>query len=351
MSKKSLLPVAALLATIGTLSACGESGSDADVDTEVNILGYAALFQDKYTESVIDQFEQEHSDINVNYVSVHSSAEMLGKLRTEKSKPTIDVTIMDSSIANTGNKEGLFSTISEDDVPNLKNVIEMGQNADGYGPAVTFDNLVVLYNTEKVNQAPKGIGDLWNAPDKSLAVPAPPNVQGLALTALTADNLGTDYKQDITPAIDKLGELAPKVTTWDPQPDVYQPVSEGQAQYSTGWNARAQVFADESDGALGVVQPEDGIAFQTNTINEVENAKNPGAAKTFIDYALSKEAQESFADAMFYAPTVSNTELSAGTKKRVASTDDPKIVDIDWNWMSDHRDAWTDQWRRGVIGG
>ncbi|RBP66081.1 putative spermidine/putrescine transport system substrate-binding protein [Brevibacterium sanguinis] len=351
MSKKSLLSAAVLVAAISAVSACGGSGSDAGANTEVNILGYAALFEDKYTEAVISKFEEEHSEIDVNFVPAQNSAEMLGKLRSEKANPTVDVAIIDTSVANTGNKEGIFSKITEDEVPNLANVVDMGKSADGYGPAVTFDNLVVLHNTEKVPQAPNEVGDLWNAPDKSVAIPAPPDIQGIALTVLTANNLGDDYKQSIDPAIAKLGELAPKVTTWDPQPDVYQTVISGQAQYAIGWNARAQVFSDESGGTLGVVQPEDGVAFQINTINAVEGAKNADAAKTFIDFALSKEAQESFADTMFYTPTVSNAELSEDTKKRVASPEDPNIVDIDWNWMSDERDSWTEQWRRGVIGG
>ena len=351
MSTKSILSAAVLVASLTALSACGGSDSNAGANTEVNILGYAALFEDKYTEAVISKFEDEHKDIDVNFVPAQNSAEMLGKLRSEKSKPSIDVAIIDTSVANTGNKEGVFSKISEDDVPNVANVVDLGQNAEGFGPAVTFDNLVVLNNTEKVKTPPKGIGDLWNAPDDSMAIPAPPDIQGIALTALTANLVGDDYKKTIDPAIKKLKELAPKVNTWEPQPDVYQAVISGQADYAIGWNARAQVFSDESDGTLGVVQPSDGIAFQINTINAVEGAKNPEAAKTFMNYALSKEAQESFARTMFYTPTVKNAELSDEVKDRVADPNDPSTVDIDWAWMADERDGWADQWRRSVIGG
>ncbi|WGW11531.1 extracellular solute-binding protein [Saxibacter everestensis] len=351
MSTKTLLAAATLAASLTAVVGCSGPDSGADANTEVNILGYAALFEDKYTEAVISKFESEHEDITVNFVPAQNSAEMLGKLRSEKSNPTIDVAILDTSVANTGVREGVFSKITEEEVPNLANVVDMGKNPDGYGPAVTFDNLTVLYNTEKVKQAPTGTEDLWNAPNSTVAIPAPPDIQGIALTVLTANNLGDDYKKDIGPTIERLGQLAPKVNTWDPQPDVYQTVTSGQASYAIGWNARSQIFSDESNGALGVVQPADGIAFQINTINAVEGATNPDAAREFIDFALSKEAQESFASAMFYAPTVSNVELPADVQERVASPQDPNIVDIDWVWMADKRDAWTDQWRRGVIGG
>ncbi|MGO3833590.1 MAG: extracellular solute-binding protein [Microbacteriaceae bacterium] len=230
-------------------------------------------------------------------------------------------------------------------------MVELGQSADGYGPAVTFDNLVLLYNPQDVSSEPTKLSDLWAAPDNSIALPAPPDIQGIAFTALTADNLGVDHQKDVAPAIDELAKLAPKVTTWEPQPDVYQTITSGSASYGIGWNARGQVFADESDGRLAVVQPEDGIAFQINTINAVEGSKNAEAAKEFINYALSEEAQMSFAEAMFYAPTVSGVELPSDLEGKVAQPDDPNIVPIDWIWMADERDGWTDMWRRNVIGG
>lgn len=94
-----------------------------------------------------------------------------------------------------------------------------------------------------------------------------------------------------------------------------------------------------------------GIGFQINTISLVENAPQKEAAIEFINYALSKEAQEAFAASLFYTPVVSNAELPADLQERVADPADPNIVSIDWIWVSDYRDAWTEQWRRNVIGG
>jgi len=354
MSVKTRIGVSAVMISALALTACSGSGGSGSANpdaVEVNVLGYAALFEDQYTAAVIDEFNASQDDVVVNFVPSQNSAEMLGKLRSESSSPTVDVAIMDASVAHTGNQEGLFSKLSEEDVPNLANVVDLGKNADGFGPAVTFDNLVVLYNTAAVKTPPQGIEDLWDAPENSVSIPAPPDIQGHTLTALTANILGTDYRKSIDPAIDRLSELAPLVNTWEPVPDVYQPVISGTSQYGVGWNARAQYFAEDSDGAMGVVQPDDGIGFQINTINLVEGSKQADAAQQFIDYALSKEAQESFAEALFYAPVVSDAEIPKAVQDRVADPADPNIVDIDWIWLADKRDAWTEQWRRSVIGG
>lgn len=342
--------IAVVAACVLTSCTGGDAGSGGE-NTEVNILGYAALFEDKYTEAVIEQFETEHPDITVNFVPAQNSAEMIGKLRSEASNPTIDVAILDQSVAHTGNQEGLFSKIEEESVPNLANVVDLGRDVDGYGPAVTFDNLVLLYNPELVSDAPTTVEDLWSAPNRSIAIPAPPDIQGIALTVLVAENLGGDYQTDVGPAIEKLSELAPQVSTWEPQPDVYQTVTSGSTSYAIGWNARGQVYSEESEGRLEVVQPEDGVAFQINTINAVEGSANGEAALEFIDFALSSEAQQSFAEAMYYTPTVSNVEIPEELDGRIASPEDELIVPIDWIWMADQRDAWTEQWRRSVIGG
>lgn len=354
MSLPTKLGVSAVIVSALALTACSASGGSAPANegaVEINVLGYAALFEDQYTAAVVDKFNAAQDEIVVNFVPSQNSAEMLGKLRSEAKTPTVDVAILDASVAHTGNREGLFAKITEAEVPNLANVVELGKNAEGYGPAVTFDNLVVLYNEAGVPTPPKGIADLWNAPENSVSIPAPPDIQGHTLTILTANSLGKDYRDGIEPAIEKLSELAPLVNTWEPVPDVYQPVISGTSLYGIGWNARAQYFADDSDGAMKVVQPDDGIGFQINTINLVEGTEKANAANEFIDYALSKEAQESFAEALFYAPVVSNAEVPESLEGRVADSEDPNIVDIDWIGLADVRDSWTEQWRRSVIGG
>ncbi|QIM16953.1 extracellular solute-binding protein [Leucobacter insecticola] len=196
MSFKTKIGVSSIAISALALTACSGAGAaelGSSEVVEIRVLGYAALFEDQYTTAVIDKFNESQNGIMVSFVPAQNSAEMLGKLRSEASNPTIDVAILDASVAHTGNKEGLFAKVSEETVPNIANVVELGQNADGYGPAVTFDNLVVLYNTSAVSKAPAGIADLWDAPENSVSIPAPPDIQGHTLTILTANNLGVDY--------------------------------------------------------------------------------------------------------------------------------------------------------------
>jgi putative spermidine/putrescine transport system substrate-binding protein len=117
-----------------------------------------------------------------------------------------------------------------------------------------------------------------------------------------------------------------------------------------GQNARGQFYADQTNKKIGVAFPKEGTAYQINTVNLVKDAPHSAAAKTFINYALSAEAQEAFAKALYYAPSVSNANLPADVKARVIPTDGSiKVLPLDVDFLASVRDKWTDVWKRQVI--
>jgi putative spermidine/putrescine transport system substrate-binding protein len=251
-----------------------------------------------------------------------------------------------------GNKEGVLAKPDPAQVPALKELFPQAADPGGYGPAVTFDHWVLVYDTDKVKPAPTSFSSLWNPQFKrQISLPAMPNIQGIAATILTAKMLGTDYRQSIDAAVQKLRELAPAVQTFDPQPDGYTLVLGGSLTIATGWNARAQLFHDQSKGKLGVLLPAEGSVFQINTINLVAGSKNPVAAQAFINYALGTEAQKAFTETMFYAPTNAKAQIAPAAAARMAGTPEAmaKMIPVDWDWIATVRDQWNNRWRREII--
>jgi putative spermidine/putrescine transport system substrate-binding protein len=351
--KRSHLPKLALAVTgsitLFTLAACGGPPQQEDSETSgtVTLLGYSAIVQDNYQEAVIEPFEEEYPDITVEYVPGDSAAKMLGTLRSEKDNPRTDVVIMDTSVAESGVKEGLFEELTAEEVPNVDNVVDKGNTEGGY--AATFDSYVMLYNKERADEVPTSWNALWDAPNKSVAIDAAPDIQGITLQRIVAEMQGNDYKEDTGEAIERLSELSPKMSSWAPSPSPYQAITDGGATYATGWNARAQLYSKESPDKLGVATPEEGTVFQINTINMTKNSQHKKATQTFIDYALSTEAQKAFSEQMYYAPTVEGVELNDDASNRVVQPDSDALLEFDWSWMAEHRDEWTDDWKREVV--
>ena len=342
------------------LAACGGSTPGASsasspqapaTSGEVNLIAYSGVWQEQYTKAVIEPFQAKYPDIKVNYVSKRSSAEMLSALQGQKGKPATDVAIMDNSVSESGNSQGLFEKIDAANVPNLADVPDKFKHKDGYGPVVMLDAVGLLYDTATFPTPPDSWNVLWDpAYANKVNVVAPPSLLGLTLTAITSKMQGEDYTKGIDAATARLQELAPNVQTFAPNPDEYQSVITGQTVLGLGQNARGQYYSDQSNKKLGVTFPREGTAYQINTVNLVKGAPNSGAAQTFIDYTLSAEAQTAFASALFYAPSVSTAELPADVKDRVVPTDGSlNIIPLEVSFMSSVRDKWTDVWKRQII--
>lgn len=319
----------------------------------IALLSYAGIFQDNYVKAVVEPFERAFPDVKVNYVPGGSSAQMVGSIRAQKQDPQIDVAIMDMTTSSIGNAEGLFEKLTPGEVPSLNELYPEARAAGGeFGPAVTFDHLVLVYDTQNLKPPITRLADLWRPDLKGLlAVSAPPNIQGLALTAMVEKMEGGDYRQSINAAIKKLRELAPSVNTFDPNPDGYSLVLNGVVRVATGWNARSQVYADQTQGKIGAVLPPEGSVFQINTISLTAGAKNRAAALAFVNHALSQEAQKAFTERMFYAPTNSKAAIDPKAIARTAAAPESRsrMIPLDWNEIVKVRDQWNNRWRREVI--
>jgi putative spermidine/putrescine transport system substrate-binding protein len=338
--------------SLALLAAGWSSALAAQPSGEITLMSYGGIVEDMYKAAVVEPFMKKFPGITVKYFAGGSSAQMLGTLRAQKASPQVDVAIMDTSVSDVGNKEGVLAKPDPAQVPALKELLPQAADPAGYGPAVTFDHWVLVYDTDKVKPAPTSFSALWSPQFKrQISLPAMPNIQGIAATILTAKMLGTDYRQSIDAAVQKLRELAPSVQTFDPQPDGYTLVLGGSLTIATGWNARAQLFHDQSKGKLGVLLPAEGSVFQINTINLEAGCRNPIAAQAFINYALGAEAQKAFTEAMFYAPTNAKAQIAPAAAARVAGTPEAmaRMIPVDWNWIATVRDQWNIRWRREII--
>ncbi len=320
-------------------------------ETTVTLVAYNALFQDRYTKAVIEPFEKAHPDIKINYYGQASSAAMLGALRAQKAAPQADVVIMDVSVSKAGTDEGLFEKLDPATMPVINDLYPTARIPDIAGVAVTFDNLVLIYNTAAVKTPPTSYSVLADPAYKSkVVIPGVPDIQGLSLLMiLDKANGGPGLAGKFSAGIAAMGKIAPNVLTWEPKPEVYAPVIAGDAALGVGWNARAQVNSDTSGGRLAATIPAEGTAFQINTINLVKGGPATEAAKTFIAYALSPEAQKSFTESMFYAPTNAKAQISESAINRTAVKFMDKVVPVDWLAVAKVRDQIADEWRRKVI--
>jgi putative spermidine/putrescine transport system substrate-binding protein len=340
--------VGAALALAVAAPACA---ADSPASGTVTLAAYGGVFQDNYTKAVVEPFMKRFPGIAVIFYPFPNSAQMLGTLRAQKSSPQLDVVLLDVSIAKVGTDEALFAPLDPAAIPSLGQLYGLATQPGVLGRGVTFDHLTLLYNTKAVTPAPTSWAALWDAKlEGRIVIPGMPDIQGTAISVI-ANKLagGGDPAVGLDKGFARMIELAPLVQSWDPRPDPYTLVINGTADMGVGWNARSQFYKDSSGGLLGTVLPQEGSVFQINVITLVAGSKNPKASETFINYALGTEAQKSFAETMFYAPTNQQAAISQTARERTAAGFMDSMIAVDWIAMAKMRDKYTEQWRRQVL--
>lgn len=321
-------------------------------ERKITLAAYSGIFEDIYKRTVVEPFMKANPGIRVNYVGAPTSAQNLGTLRAQKAAPQIDICIMDVVVAKAGGDENIYKKVTAEQLPVMKQLTPAALIEGVPGPAVTFDTVVLMYAPGKFPTPPTSWKELWNKKHAGrIAIDAPPNLLGLALT-LIANKMagGGDYRQSVAKGIELLGEMAPLVQTWDPKPDAYSAVVNGVVDLSIGYNARTQTFAKQTPDRIAAAMPEEGSVSQINTINLVNGSGQTEAALQFMSYALSAETQAAFTEALYYAPSNKEAPISEDARQRTAATPErmAKIMDVDWIEVAKIRDGITEQWRRNV---
>jgi len=323
---------------------------------DITVMGYRGPFEDNYKKAVIEPFMKAHPDIKVNYYGVQNAATSLGNMRAQRDASQVNAVIYDLSVAKIAKEEGLVADLDTSKLSNYADVSDIGKDLGGAAIPLTYDTLTLIYNSKAFPTAPTSWETLWDkAQAGKVVLPAQGggDIQAILLTIIANRMAGEqDYKNTIDPGVDKLVELAPRVQTWEPKPDAYTLVANGTATVSIGWNARSQFYFDQTEGRMGSVGPTEGTASQINVVSAIEKASEPEATQTFINYAISPEAQAAFAKAMFYAPVNTKTQVDEATAKRIPMMDPAqreKLIPVDWMTIGDMRDDILQPWRRKII--
>ena len=307
----------------------------------VTLAAYSGIFQDHYTKAVIEPFMKANPNIKVEFYGMPNSAQMLGTLRAQKASPQIDVVIMDVSVSKAGTDEGLFDKVDESVSKNVADLYPAARVEGVGGVAVTFDNLVLLYNKDQVKTPPTSWNALW---DKQYAgkvtIPAVPDIQGTTLTIITNKMAGgDDYKKSVEAGIKKLGETCSQCSDLGSETRRLHP-DRKRAGGARDWLERPRA------GLLGNLRWKARRRAAAGGQRLPDQHDQPGeeraanaAAKTFIDYALKPETQAAFTEEMFYAPTNTKAKILKAALNRTAAGAMDKMIAIDWISVAGIRDA------------
>ena len=255
-------------------------------------------------QGIIPAFEKA-SGVSVDLISA-GAGECWKRIESEKNNPVADVMWGGQTF-----KEGLAEQyVSTND----GSVIEQFRNRDGWMTPYCLDGSVILLNTNLIGAIKvEGYADLLNPALKGKLIMGDPANSSSAFAQLTnmlfdmgggdyfAD-AGWEYVRQLLKNVD--GKIAQSSSA------VHRGVAEG--EYTVGLTYEDPSVSYVRDGAnVKVVYSKEGVSFMPAVGVIIKNCKNLENAKKFIDFIISKEAQDIIGTQLTVRPVRADAELGS----------------------------------------
>ncbi|WP_422074930.1 ABC transporter substrate-binding protein [Tranquillimonas rosea] len=235
-------------------------------------------------QETVAAFEDRHPDVEVEWFR-DGTTKVMAKLRAEfqAGQPQPDVLLIADMVTMEGLKgEGRLMAYPEADTSAYSAGI---MDDEGYYFSTKLITTGIVYNTS-AEMVPSSYQDLLKPEaEGQIAMPSPltSGAATIHMATLTSNpDLGWDYYQ---------GLADQNANPQGGNGGTYQAVAGGEKLY--GFVVDFLPIRNKAEGApVEFVFPEEGVSAVTEPAAILSTAQNPGAAKAFIDFLISREGQE-----------------------------------------------------------
>lgn len=318
-------------------------------EKQLVVAGNGATVEQLMKDEIFKKFNEKYPDVKLTYVA-GVSTEIVAKVKAQKASPQIDVTIIEGGEQEAGRKEGLWEAITVKDIPNAKNVgtdLKVNENS---GVTVNFTPMGISYNAEIVKAKGLPVPQSWN----DLAKPemkgnitlaeVSSNFGRSALIMLAYANGGSEKNMD--PGFEKFKTIAGYMPTFAKSAAQLQQNLQNKTAAYTTWTMARSLVQKDAGLDLQFVIPKEGSNLVPNVATIVKGAKNPNAAKLFIDFLLTDEVQTLYGTKLYYNPAT-NVKLPDDIAKKL-NFDRKKVVKFDLETVGSKTPEWLDRFNKEV---
>ena len=286
-----------------------------------------------WSDPIIQGFSEKY-DVDVELVGL-GTGELISRIIAESANPQADILwggVVESYIPI----EEYLASYESPQIPNLQEGTWDEDNFKWY--PFDLEPMVMIYNTEMVEEAPTAWADLLREEFKGTIASADPvqssSAFGVIQSIIAAygqeDGGGYEFLEKLVPQLD--GKLTSGSSA------VYKGVSDG--EYAVGLTYEEAALKYIAAGAtIDVVYPTEGTAILISPVAMVNGAPNEENAKLFIDYVLSEEAQSQLAAVNRRS---SRTDIAL-PDNFVPTAEIPK-ADYSTEWVVEHTEEFNEVW-------
>ena len=286
-----------------------------------------------WSDPIIQGFSEKY-DVDVELVGL-GTGELISRIIAESANPQADILwggVVESYIPI----EEYLASYESPQIPNLQEGTWDEDNFKWY--PFDLEPMVMIYNTEMVEEAPTAWADLLREEFKGTIASADPvqssSAFGVIQSIIAAygqeDGGGYEFLEKLVPQLD--GKLTSGSSA------VYKGVSNG--EYAVGLTYEEAALKYIAAGAtIDVVYPTEGTGILISPVAMVNGAPNAENAKLFIDYVLSEEAQSQLA-----AVNRRSRRTDIALPDNFVPTAEIPKADYSTEWVVEHTEEFNEVW-------
>ncbi|WP_153731546.1 ABC transporter substrate-binding protein [Sporosarcina obsidiansis] len=342
-----------MMASMLILAACskddkeeGNSSNEASEKRKLVVSSFGGDYEAAQMEVLVKPFEEEFN-AEVEVVTLYS-ADALARIKAQKGSPEIDVVQFSGGQEIQAINEELVEEIDSSIVKNISGIYESAVLEEGYGPAMAFDALGILYNIDLVKDVPTSWKDLWKEEYKgNVGVIDISNTFGLQFLVMNA-LLNEGNEDNIDPGFSSIETLLPHASSIvGTTPDLGNLFAQEEvviAPYDSGY---AFNFSKQGQPIGFSIPEEGGMAIFIN-MQVVKGTKNSELANEFINYSLRPEVQKAFAEKTGFSPTNKDVKISVDLAEVIPHGEEvmDSLIKLDWNTINENKAEWTERWSK-----
>lgn len=260
-------------------------------------------------QSILDLFEEEYSDITVNYTTYDSNEAMYSKIVSGAA--SYDIVIPSDYMISKLIAEDMLAELNFDNIPNFANVGDAYKSREHdpenkYSVPYFWGTVVIIYNTKYVapeDAAAQSIDLLWNEKyaGKILMFDNPRDAFGLALTKL-GYSMNSENEKEWQEAAKLLSEQKPLVQAY--VMDAIFDKMEAEEAWIAPYYAGDALVIQESNPDVDYYMPVEGTNFFFDSMCVLKTSENKEAAETFINFMCRPDIAAMNAEYVGYATPV-----------------------------------------------
>lgn len=316
--------------------------------TEISVIVYGGSFGEGWQKSVIAPFQKQNPDIKVRTVT-SQTAQAASLMRTQKNDVKVDVIMMDEQASVQTAAEGLYEPLSTETVSNLGKLYPQFRVKGEPYARFMYAPQVLVYNTQYIKERPTSWEAMWDPKYKGkVSTSDIVTTPGLYLLMTMMDRTGAPGQPNVNGGFEKLQKLKPNILTFYSQmPQLAPLLQQGEVWLATWPSSRAQAEID-SGAPIAWTIPDEGGYMNASTIGIAKGTKNLAAARKYVNFVLSAEAQAANAELIYLNPVNRETKIPDALAKKLGVDALPRLKVPDWEATAKALPEWTARWNREI---